>query len=182
MSDELKRSEVLSFVDGTLSVKMSGYGRADKWGVLKFDEEQIETKPHDDRNGNYIEIEIPPTELLEIRDFLSRIFGENPPLPVIEQSLCGAWQPIETYPFELVPKDDPDGDKWGPEVLVLTRETKTHIIIHVVAQPEFTVPPQRIIARLEADMWLSRRADDLISVDELEHAPTHWMPIAEPPK
>jgi hypothetical protein len=93
----------------------------------------------------------------------------------------GEWRPIESYPFEMVPRNDPDGDPWGPEVLVLTDWTKNQITIDGVKHPEFNVAPVRIVAHLEAGMWLSRCGNDSISWDELEKPPTHWMPIADAP-
>lgn len=65
---ELKRNEVLSFDDGLLIVKMSGHGQANGWATLAFDEKQFEL----DDEG-YQVVEIPPSELFELRDFLNRI-------------------------------------------------------------------------------------------------------------
>lgn len=69
---DLKRSEVLSFVDGTLTIKASGHA-VNGWGVLVFDEEQIEIKPHEEKDGGYVEIEIMRSELRALRDFLNRV-------------------------------------------------------------------------------------------------------------
>lgn len=65
---ELKRGEVLSFDDGLLTIKMSGYGRADGWGELAFHERQVEI----DADG-FHKFEIPPSELRALRDFLNRV-------------------------------------------------------------------------------------------------------------
>lgn len=65
---ELKRGEVLSFDDGLLTVKMSGYGGADGWGELAFHERQVEI----DADG-FHKFEIPPSELRALRDFLNRV-------------------------------------------------------------------------------------------------------------
>ncbi len=73
-SHELKRNEVLSFDDGLLTVKMSGHGEANGWATLAFNEKQFEL----DDEGYQI-VEIPPSELFELRDFLNRILPSNRP-------------------------------------------------------------------------------------------------------
>jgi hypothetical protein len=65
---ELKRSETLCFDDGQLTIKVSGHGPTDGWGKLAFKDEQVEI----DADGYHL-VEIPPSELREIRDFLNRI-------------------------------------------------------------------------------------------------------------
>src|SRR5690242_19604134 len=65
---ELKRNEVLSFDDGLLTVKMSGHGVGNGWATLSFNEKQFEL----DDEG-YQVLEIPPSELFELRDFLNRV-------------------------------------------------------------------------------------------------------------
>lgn len=70
---EMKRGEVLSFDDGVLTVKMSGYGAGNGWATLAFNEKQFEL----DDDGYQI-VEIPPSELYELRDFLNRILTERP--------------------------------------------------------------------------------------------------------
>lgn len=68
---ELKRGHVLSFDDGLLRVKVSGYGEQNGWATLSFRECQAEL----DANGFYA-FEIAPTELREINAFLSRVIAE----------------------------------------------------------------------------------------------------------
>lgn len=60
---ELKRSVVFVFDDGQLRIKLEGYGVANGWGEFAF-------------------IEVPPSELIALRDFLNRTLpsfsnGEN---------------------------------------------------------------------------------------------------------
>lgn len=75
-TQELKRNEVLSFDDGLLTVRMSGHGRADGWGELAFHERQIEI----DADG-FHKVEIPPSELRALRDFLNRVVpGRKEPI------------------------------------------------------------------------------------------------------
>jgi hypothetical protein len=65
---ELKQNQVLNFDDGLLTVKVSGHGEANGWATLSFKENQFEL----DADG-YQVVEIPPSELRELRDFLNRI-------------------------------------------------------------------------------------------------------------
>ncbi len=65
---ELKRSEIFSFDDGLLTIKVSGHGRANGWGSLAFHERQVEI----DADGFHT-VEIPPSELRELRDFIDRV-------------------------------------------------------------------------------------------------------------
>lgn len=67
-ADGLKRNEVLSFDDGLLTVKVSGHGAGDGWASLAFKEQQFEL----DADG-YQVVEIPPSELRALRDFLNRV-------------------------------------------------------------------------------------------------------------
>lgn len=76
---DLKRNEVLSFDDGLLTIKTSGHGQQDGWATLAFREAQFEL----DADG-YQVVEIPPSELRELRDFLNRVIPDRvgtPPTP-----------------------------------------------------------------------------------------------------
>lgn len=64
----LKRNEVLSFDDGLLTVRIDGHGAQDGWATLAFHERQVEV----DADGFHT-VEIPPSELRAIRDFLNRL-------------------------------------------------------------------------------------------------------------
>lgn len=68
MSNELKTNSVFVFVDGTLTIKVSGHGRANGWGEFAFHEGQIEWS-----DGGYALVEIPPSELDALRDFLNKL-------------------------------------------------------------------------------------------------------------
>ena len=67
---EMKRSEILSFDDGLLTIKVSGHGRANGWGTLAFHERQVEI----DADGFHT-VEIPPSELRELRNFIDRVLN-----------------------------------------------------------------------------------------------------------
>lgn len=88
---DLKHSKVFSFDDGLLTIKISGYGQEDGWGTLAFHERQIEI----DADGFHC-VEIAPSELREIRDFLNRVTKPGPSDPIPSQpderpvcKLCG---------------------------------------------------------------------------------------------
>lgn len=68
---ELKRGEVLSFDDGTLTINIAGHGKQNGWGSLAFHEAQFEL----DADGFQV-VEIPPSELRAIRDFLNRVIPQ----------------------------------------------------------------------------------------------------------
>lgn len=63
----LKQNTVLAFDDGLLTIKQSGHGDANGWGELAFHERQVEIDP-----DGFHKVEIPPSELRELRDFLNR--------------------------------------------------------------------------------------------------------------
>lgn len=69
---ELKRSEIFSFDDGLLTIKVSGHGQANGWGSLAFHERQVEI----DADGFHT-VEIPPSELRAIRDFIDAILSRR---------------------------------------------------------------------------------------------------------
>lgn len=74
----MKRGEVFVFLDGTLFVKLDGHGAEKGWGQFVFDEKQIEHVPHEEDRGYSIAVDIPPSELIELRNFLNRLFPVQP--------------------------------------------------------------------------------------------------------
>lgn len=66
---ELKYNSVFVFADGALTIKRSGHGKADGWATLSIPEDQIEWK-----DGHAL-VEVPPSELRELRDFLTKEFA-----------------------------------------------------------------------------------------------------------
>ena len=64
-------------VDGaSLHVRRSGYGDQDGSGYFVLDENDVEWRPHDEREGCYLEVRLARSEMIELRDFLLR---EYPP-------------------------------------------------------------------------------------------------------
>jgi hypothetical protein len=74
----MKRRECLSFVDGVLTVKTTGYGPENGDAHISFNEDALFVEDDGSRWAK-----IPASELLEIRDFLNRI------LPKIEARYVG---------------------------------------------------------------------------------------------
>ena len=72
---ELKTIKTLQFVEGDLSVKREGYGEKEGWAELRFDEKQIEWHAHE--RGTYAVVEIAPSELRALRDFLNATITEG---------------------------------------------------------------------------------------------------------
>lgn len=68
----MKRLQTLNFCEGTLSIKADGYGERNGWAELVFDENQVELQPKEDRSGGYAIIEIAPSELIALRDWLNK--------------------------------------------------------------------------------------------------------------
>lgn len=64
----MKHGEIFCFDDGQLRIKTSGHGSQDGWGEFTFHERQIEL----DADG-FASIEVPPSELIALRDFLNRV-------------------------------------------------------------------------------------------------------------
>lgn len=71
---ELKRNEVCVFLDGSLTIKVEGHGEQNGWGQFSWDEQQVEFVPYDEKSGCALNFDIPKSELIELRDFLNRIF------------------------------------------------------------------------------------------------------------
>jgi hypothetical protein len=64
--EELKHNSVFVFADGTLTIKRSGHGEANGWATLSIPESQIYWE------DGRAEVEIPPSELRELRDFIDK--------------------------------------------------------------------------------------------------------------
>jgi hypothetical protein len=65
-TEELKYNSVFVFADGTLTIKRSGHGKANGWATLSIPERQIYW------TEDCAEVEIPPSELRELRDFIDK--------------------------------------------------------------------------------------------------------------
>jgi hypothetical protein len=98
---ELKQNQVLSFDDGLLTVKMSGHGGANGWATLSFKEEQFEL----DADG-YQVVEIAPSELRELRDFLNRVIPNEPQAEEVRDAelldlATAAWESQTSHPWYM---------------------------------------------------------------------------------
>ncbi len=101
----LKHNQVLSFYDGLLTVKMSGHGSANGWATMSFKEEQFEL----DADG-YQVVEIAPSELRELRDFLNRVIPNEPQAPAMPKALdCMEYMPLKVRPLA---HDMDEGEHW----------------------------------------------------------------------
>ena len=69
-TEELKSNSVFVFGAGTLSVKCSG-GKANGWATLAIPESQIRWE------DGHAEVDIPPSELRDLRDFLAKVLQEG---------------------------------------------------------------------------------------------------------
>jgi hypothetical protein len=67
-----KVQPTLTFVDGSVSIRRSGYGRENGSGWFTFDETDVEFIPNDDRAGCHIVVKLPRSEMEGIRDWLNR--------------------------------------------------------------------------------------------------------------
>jgi len=65
--EELKQNSVFVFTAGMLAIKRSGHGTANGWATFSIPESQI----HWGEDG-CAKVEIPPSELRDLRDFLVR--------------------------------------------------------------------------------------------------------------
>lgn len=90
---DLKYNQVLNFDDGLLTVKISGHGGVNGWATLSFKEEQFEL----DADG-YQVVEIAPSELRELRDFLNRVIPGEPQASVKPERSCHLADPHCLFP------------------------------------------------------------------------------------
>lgn len=67
-----RRSAVLSFEGGEVSINLSGFGAKNGCGRFIFDEKAVEWQPHDEREGCYLEVKLARSEMVEIRDWITR--------------------------------------------------------------------------------------------------------------
>jgi hypothetical protein len=74
----MKHGATLVFDGGNLQIKLRGFDAQDGWGTLTFDDDQIERVPLDGSYGCVGKIEIPPSELRELRDFLNKYLPAVP--------------------------------------------------------------------------------------------------------
>ncbi|MEJ0092776.1 MAG: hypothetical protein WDN46_10085 [Methylocella sp.] len=77
ITDGLKRGEVLSFVDGVLTVNISGYGSNNGDGYLGFHDDNLSHEEDGIRRAK-----IPNSELVAIRDFLNRVLPLAAPVDI----------------------------------------------------------------------------------------------------
>lgn len=73
------------------------------------------------------------------------------------------WRPISSYPRA---PDASTGSQWGPEAIVMLLPCK-----------HYPLGSTTYVAHLEADMWLSRDADDPECWGELHCEPSQWTPL-----
>lgn len=69
---ELKRSATLDFEGGMLTINLSGFGDKNGSGCFVFDEEDVQWHPHDEKSGCYLAVDIPRSEMVELRDWLTK--------------------------------------------------------------------------------------------------------------
>jgi hypothetical protein len=69
---ELKKSAVLCFDGGTLTINRDGFGDDNGRGYFAFDEDNVEWVPHDERAGCYLQFALAPSEMAELRDWLNK--------------------------------------------------------------------------------------------------------------
>ena len=74
----MKYARVMGFENFVLRVKQSGYGAADGSAEIQIDEKDVDWHPHDDREGSYLLMKIDRSELIDLRDWLTAILGEQP--------------------------------------------------------------------------------------------------------
>lgn len=72
-----KNTPHLVFDPGTLVVRVSGYGERDGSGFLQFDEDDAEFIPQDDGSSDIVQIALPASEIIALRDFLNKLFPET---------------------------------------------------------------------------------------------------------
>lgn len=75
ITKDLHRNHVLVFEGGTLTVKDTDCPVSERWGTMKLD---VSLPSWEAEHATF---EIPPSELIELRDFLNKIF---PPLTSTE--------------------------------------------------------------------------------------------------
>ena len=67
----MKQTSNLIFCGGVLALRQSGHGDKNGTGYFQFDETDMDWQPHDESDGSYIRIELPRSELIELRDYLN---------------------------------------------------------------------------------------------------------------
>lgn len=76
---ELKCSHSLAFKDGCLNIKTSGYGDANFTGEFVFYDEDVDYEVSEENGKTMLIAKVFRSELLEIRDFITRVIAERPP-------------------------------------------------------------------------------------------------------
>lgn len=78
-TEQLKYNSVFVFADGKLTIKRSGHGKANGWATLSIPEKQIYWE------DGCAEVEIPPSELRELRDFIDKELALMPSMRHLER-------------------------------------------------------------------------------------------------
>lgn len=77
MNDELfvqqpRKGAVLSFDGGSLHIHLSGPDAEAGSGYFVFDEHDVQWVAHDEKEGCYLEIKVARSEMIELRDWLTK--------------------------------------------------------------------------------------------------------------
>jgi hypothetical protein len=79
-----KTMPTLVFEDGTISIRLSGYGAENGGGIFTFDETTVRWHEHDNRSGSYLTVEIAKSEMIELRDWLTDQLKKVTPSATVE--------------------------------------------------------------------------------------------------
>lgn len=71
-----RKGAVLSFDGGSLHIHLSGPGAEAGSGYFVFDENDVRWMSHDEREGSYLEVKVPRSEMVALRDWLAKWLEE----------------------------------------------------------------------------------------------------------
>jgi len=74
---KLKYSAVMCVGGATLTIRRSGYAHENGSGYFMLDENDVEWKPHNERDGLYLKVKLARSEMINLRDFLNREFPQE---------------------------------------------------------------------------------------------------------
>jgi len=106
----LKYSHSFSFDGGLLEVKTSGHGDKDGSGLFVFDEETANWEAREERSGCDIVVTCAKPDMIELRDFLNRMYPIEPPSPQPGDNLTPDSAAVRLYAaLEQISIDDAVG-------------------------------------------------------------------------
>jgi hypothetical protein len=121
----LKYSHSFTFDGGFLEVKTSGHGDKDGSGLFVFDEETVNWEAREERSGCDLVVTCAKPDMIDLRDFLNRMYPIEPPSPQPGDNLTpdsAAVHAVLYYGCSCCEEHNPDGTCYPRNMVRVTKD------------------------------------------------------------